>query len=65
MVRHAKSGDYADKTLLICCAHHSIPHIVAGLGLTGKTLHWGLRPGSEVLISSPVRKGMHCHGAQM
>ena len=54
VVRHAKSGDYADKTLLICCAHHSIPHIVAQLGLTGKSLHWGLRPEAEVLTSFPA-----------
>ena len=56
VIRRAKSGEYADKTLLLCCAHQSIPHIVAALGLTNKTLHWGLRPESEVLPSPLSRQ---------
>ena len=54
VIAHAKSGEYADKTLLLCWEHQSIPHIVAALGLTNKRLHWGLRPESEVLLSFPV-----------
>ena len=51
VIARAKSGEYADKTLLLCWEHQSIPHIVAALGLTNKRLHWGLLPESEVLFS--------------
>ena len=54
VIARAKSGEYADKTLLLCWEHQSIPHIIAALGLTNKRLRWGLRPESEVLLSFPV-----------
>ena len=56
VIMHAKSREYADKTLLFCWEHHSIPHIIARLGLTSKSLHWGLRPESQVLASFPARR---------